>query len=618
MSRDANLKSRLGAIYQGNEKCHFLVWAPRAHKAEVHILGPQERWFPLAKSRSGYYHAQIDGVRPGEAYLFRLDGEGEYPDPASRCQSQGVLGPSYIMDPYFDWGDRQWSGPLLEEYVIYELHVGTYTREGTFAAVIPHLDELKELGITAIEIMPVAQFSGERNWGYDGAYPFAVQNSYGGYLELKRLVNACHQHGLAAILDVVYNHFGPEGNYCSQYGPYHTASYKIAWGEALNFDGPHSDEVRRFFIENALYWVSEFHVDALRLDAVHTISDLSAEPFLKQLATSIHNQAEKLNRRIYIIAESDSNDARLVELPIQGGYGIDAQWSDDFHHALHSLLTGEKTGYYEDFGKLRDLGTAFKEGFVYSGQYSSFRKRRHGSSAKDVPSRRLAVFSQNHDQVGNRAHGERLHQLVSLASCKLAAGMVIFSPYIPLLFMGEEYGETAPFPYFISHTDPKLVEAVRQGRKQEFASFTRETEIPDPYNEATFLSAKLHHQLREKGDHKVLLEFYRELIKTRKTVPALANLNKDSLEVITYEKPKIIYIRRWDDDSEVMAVFNFSESSSSVVLPVPEGEWHKLIDSEDRQWSGSGSSVPAKLRSDGGLSINLEPRAFVLFHQWLQ
>ena len=316
--------------------------------------------------------------------------------------------------------------------MLYELHVGTFTAQGTFDAIVPHLDELKDLGITSIELMPVAQFPGDRNWGYDGVYPFAVQNSYGGPEGLKRLVNACHQRGLAVTLDLVYNHLGPEGNYLQDFGPYFTDRYRTPWGSAINFDGPESDEVRRFFIENALYWVTEFRVDALRLDAVHGIFDFSALHFLQELAAAVHEQAEQLNRRIYVIAESDLNDVRIVRSPELGGYGLDAQWNDDFHHALHTLLTGERTGYYEDFGRIQDLAKAFAEGFVYSGAYSPARRRRHGNSSKDLAAPRFVVFAQNHDQVGNR---HRLSALVSFEWLKLAAAVVLLSPFIPLLFI---------------------------------------------------------------------------------------------------------------------------------------------------------------------------------------
>ena len=328
------------------------MWAPLAEQVEVRLVSPREELVPLQKGERGYFSAVVAGVEPGSLYFYRLNGQQDFPDPASRFQPQGVHGPSQVVDPRFPWDDGHWSGLPLRDYVIYELHVGTFTPEGTFDAVIPYLDELKELGLTALELMPVAQFPGGRNWGYDGVFPFAVQNSYGGPEGLKRLVNACHQRGLAVVLDVVYNHLGPEGNYLANYGPYFTERYRTPWGPALNFDGPDSDEVRRFFIDNALFWGSEYHIDALRLDALHAIVDLSPQPFVAELAATVHRARERWNRKFYLMAESDLNDVRLVRSPDLGGYGLDAHWNDDFHHALHTLLTGEQTGYYADFGSV--------------------------------------------------------------------------------------------------------------------------------------------------------------------------------------------------------------------------------------------------------------------------
>jgi maltooligosyltrehalose trehalohydrolase len=602
----------LGATYLEDNRCHFQVWAPFARKVEVHILAPQEKFLPLEKDTQGYHVAVVEGVEPGSLYVYRLDGEKERPDPASHFQPQGVHGPSQVVNFRFPWEDKNWTGIPLQDYIIYELHMGTFTPEGTFDAVIPCLDKLKELGITAVEIMPVAQFPGSRNWGYDGVYPFAVQDSYGDSDGLKRLVNACHRKGLAIILDVVYNHLGPEGNHIGDFGPYFTDRYQTLWGQALNFDGPDSDEVRRFFIENALYWITEFHIDALRLDALHAILDISAYPFIEELSVTFHQQVKKLRRKAYLIGESAANDVRLIRSRQQGGFGLDAQWNDDFHHSLHALLTGEQTGYYQDFGQLQHLVKAFQEGFVYSGEYSSYRQRRHGTSSKDIPAHRFVVFAQNHDQVGNRAQSERLSQLVSFDALKLTAGVVLLSPFIPLLFMGEEYAETTPFPYFINHSDPTLVEAVRKGRQQEFATFHWQGKPPDPQDGKTFLRAKINHHQRDEGQHHVLFEFYKELIRLRKETPALAYLNKDALEVLGYEKDKLLFLRRWRGDSEVTAVFNFSDAQVSVALPIPAGHWRKQLDSADEQWQGEGSAVPEQLSSEGEVTLTLTPKAFIL------
>ncbi len=597
----------------GDGRCHFTVWAPFVQQMEVKVVSPQEKIVPLERDERGYHQAAVEGVEPGTLYLYRLDGRKERPDPASRFQPEGVHGPSQIVDPHFVWQDERWRGLPLVDYVIYELHVGTFTPEGTFEAIIPHLPDLKDLGITVIELMPVAQFPGSRNWGYDGTYPFAVQNSYGGPEGLKRLVNSCHQAGLAVVLDVVYNHLGPEGNYLADFGPYFTARYRGPWGNPINFDGPYSDEVRSFFIANGLYWVTEFHLDGLRLDAVHGILDFSAQPFLEELALAVHDRAERLNRRVYLIPESDLNDTRLVRARELGGFGLDCQWNDDFHHSLHTLLTGEQTGYYQDFGRLRDLAKTFSEGFVYSGEYSRYRKRRHGNSSRHIPAERFIVFAQNHDQVGNRAQSERLSELVSFEAQKLAAGVVLLSPFIPLLFMGEEYGETARFYYFISHSDPDLIEAVRRGRRNEFASFRWQGELPDPQDEATFLRSKLNRDLRFQGQHKVLYSFYSELIRLRRELSTLRVLDKERMEVTGLEEEQVLLWRRWSAEHEAVAVFHFGKEKKSLSLPLPSGSWRKQLDSADDTWSGPGSTVPLELVSGWKVSLSLPPESFAVF-----
>jgi maltooligosyltrehalose trehalohydrolase len=605
--------NRLGAKYLGDGQCEFVVWAPLVSEVELYIVSPRVLTAPLEEDGQGYHQAIIDGIEPGSEYFYRLNGQKERPDPASRFQTQGVHGPSQVVDSHFPWEDQGWAGLPLPEYIIYELHVGTFTPEGTFSAIIPHLDELRDLGITAVEIMPIAQFPRNRNWGYDGVYPFAVQNSYGGPEGLKQLVSTCHQKGLAIILDVVYNHLGPEGNYFAEFGPYFTDRYKTPWGAALNFDGPYSDEVRRFFIENAIYWINDFHIDALRLDALHAILDISACPFIEELADSFHERAKQLKWQAYLIGESSANDARLIKPKESGGYGLDAQWNDDFHHSLHVLLTGEQSGYYQDFGQLQHLVTAFREGFVYSGQYSPYRQRRHGVSSRDIPAHRFVVFAQNHDQVGNHARSERLSQLVSFEALKLAAGIALLSPFIPLIFMGEEYGETAPFPYFVSHSEPELIEAVRKGRREEFAAFQWQGELPDPQDEITFMQAKLNHELKSQGHHHILLEFYKKLIRLRKEVPALAHLSKDTLEIKGDEENKTIFLHRWKGNDETIALFNFSDSSLSISLPIPEGSWRKRLDSAEERWQGSGSAISEHIISTRGCTLDLAPKSFVLF-----
>ncbi len=606
-------KLKLGSIYLGNNRCQFCVWAPLAENVDVHIVSPVERVVPLESSERGYYQAILEDITPGSLYFYRLNGKQERPDPASHYQPQGVHGPSQIIDLSFNWQDQNWFGINLEDYVIYELHVGTFTGEGTFRAIIPYLKGLKELGVTALELMPVAQFPGRCDWGYDGVYPFAVQDSYGGPLMLKELVDACHQQGLAVVLDVVYNHLGPEGCYLSEFGHYYHKKYQTPWGDALNFDGPHNDEVRRFFIENALYWISEFHVDALRLDAVHAILDQSAYPFIEELTTAVHELPQQHNRRAFVIAESNQNDPHLITSRELGGYGLDAQWSDDFHHSLHTLLTEEHTGYYQDFGEMQHLAKAFQEGFVYSGEYAPFWQCRRGSSSRQVPAIRFVVFAQNHDHIGNRLKGERLSTIISFEALKLSAGTVILSPFLPLFFMGEEYGETNPFPYFVSFSEPALIESVRQGRRIEFAAFSSQDEPFDPPAEQTFLSAKLNHELRHQDKHGILLNFYQELLRLRKSVPALRNLSKDCLQVLSYDKEQILWLHRWQGEDKALILLNFNHSLATFAPSIPKGIWRKKLDSAEPRWQGPGSTLPETITWDTTGVVQVSPKSLALF-----
>jgi maltooligosyltrehalose trehalohydrolase len=611
--RVAESKRRLGAMLAAENTCSFLVWAPRAKKVEVHITSPNETIIAMQSSEHGYFYADVANISPGTLYRYRLDGKIERPDPASRFQPQGVHGPSQVLDNHFPWTDDGWHGLPLDQYAVYELHVGTFTPKGTFDAIIPRIADLKHLGITAVELMPVAQFPGNRNWGYDGVYPYAVQESYGGPAALKRLVNACHEQGLAIVLDVVYNHLGPEGNYSADFGDYFTDLYKTPWGQSLNFDASGSDEVRRYFIENALQWVTDFHFDALRLDAIHAIVDPSAIPFLQELAGEVHARAKELGRPVYLLPESNRNDAREVTPTDAGGLGLDSVWNDDFHHALHVLLTGEQTGYYEDFHGIEDLARAFRNGFVYTGEYSKYRGRRHGNSSEKIPGEGLIVFAQNHDQVGNRLLGDRLAQTASFEQLKLAAATVLLAPYIPLLFMGEEYGEIAPFQYFVSHGDPALVEAVRKGRTEEFARFRWGGEIPDPQSEETFRKAKLHWELRSEGRHGVLLEFYRELLRLRRETPALALLDKRSTTVATLQHEKTLLVIRRSGASEILAVFNFDARPVQLSLPLLAGQWQKQLDSGEQRWEGEGSEVPDSIDPRVGVKFSVSASAFCLF-----
>lgn len=602
----------LGATLLEDGSCSFLVWAPFAQKVVLQIQEPAPMSVPMEKLERGYFHYSGSNIPPGALYMYGLDETKQRPDPASRYQPFGVHQGSQIRGSKFPWDDSQWKGIALPSAVFYETHVGAFTPEGTFDAIIPRLPELKSLGITMLELMPVAQFPGDRNWGYDGVYPYAVQNSYGGPNGLKRLVNACHQAGLGLALDVVYNHLGPEGNYFGDFGPYFTDHYRTPWGNAINFDGRHSDEVRRFFIENALYWISEFHVDALRFDAIHAIVDASAKSFLEELTSRVHEFAACAGRTVHLIAENDRNDARTVKAQDLGGCGFDGQWNDDFHHSLHSLVTSERNGYYEDFGSIRDLAKAYSEGFVYSGQYSRFRRRRHGNSSQDVASQRFLVFGQNHDQVGNRAEGERLSQVVPFESLKLIAGAVLLSPFIPLLFMGEEYAEPSPFQYFVSHGDEDLIHSVREGRRKEFERFNWQNSVPDPQSPETFMRSKLHWNQRTRGQHATLVSFYTRLLTLRRTVPALSHLDKQTSRVTAFD-PSALIIERWHDADHLLLAFNFAPSATHLEFSIVPGLWKKLLASADSEWGGPGIGTPSILDSRSPVTLDVPPTSFIVF-----
>jgi maltooligosyltrehalose trehalohydrolase len=541
----------------------FRVWAPHVQTLAVNVGGAV---VPMTRDGEDF-EVLVPQALPGQTYSLVLDDAKERPDPVSRSQPQGVHGPSEVIDPdAFVWSDRDWKGLDLDQYIIYELHTGTFTPEGTLEGVIQKIPYLKELGITAIELMPVAEFPGRRNWGYDGVDLFAPHSCYGGPEGLKKLVNACHDAGMAVVLDVVYNHVGPEGNYLAEFGPYFTDHYRTPWGRAVNFDGPESDGVRRFFIDNALYWLTEYHMDALRLDAIHSIYDMSALHILAELAERFHQQAAELGRKAWLIAESDLNDVRVIQPRSVGGYGLDAQWFDEFHHALISYLTNARRGFLGAFGRLADIRKALSEGFVHDGVYSPYRRRRFGSSSKDLPGEKFVIFIQNHDQIANTNQGMRLSELVSLGQFKLAATLLFCSPYLPMLFMGEEFAETAAFLYFTSYLDQALAKLVTEGRRNEYAEFATSAEFFDPQSPATFERSKITWALLEEAKHQAILSFYRELIALRKRWPCLSNCRKD-LTTVKIEDAMLRMERSDPSGSRALLICNFGPDSATLDEP---------------------------------------------------
>jgi maltooligosyltrehalose trehalohydrolase len=596
-----------GAIPLADGSTRFNVWAPNASTVEVAATdGGERRTFPLSRAADGVHSGTVPDVPAGTDYSYRLDGGPDRPDPVSRWRPFGVHGPTRVVDPAaFRWTDAAWRGLEIADLVIYELHVGTFTRAGTFDGVIERLSSLRDLGVTAIEIMPVSEFPGGRNWGYDGVSPFAVQSTYGGPDGLKRLVDAAHRAGLAVLLDVVYNHLGPEGNYLREFGPYFSDRYRTAWGEGLNLDGPDSDEVRRYVVDNAVYWVTEYHLDGLRLDAVDRVVDLSPVHIAEELGAAVHAQGEALGSRKLVIAEIDTNDPTWVRPRQMGGYGLDGHWSDDFHHAVHVALTGERDGYYADFAGRGAVAKVLAERYVNDGGYSPHRRRRHGRPAVDVPADRFVVAIQNHDQTGNRARGERLATLVSPPALRLAAALLLLSPYVPLLFMGEEHGETNPFLYFVSHGDPALVEAVRRGRQEEFASFGWAGEVPDPQAEETFEASCPDWERASSGDGARLLALYRDLLRTRRTEPALRPA-ASTVGVRNEEAAGWVAVRYDREETVLEAVFNLSPEPRTVP-PAGAGSWSLALSTDAPEYGGRGGAAIAgrEIRLPGHTAVLL-------------
>jgi maltooligosyltrehalose trehalohydrolase len=602
--------ARVGANRLPDGAWDFLLWSPNSPSVSLHLLDP-DQLIPMQTEAHGYHRATLDNLQPGARYVYRLEDGRELPDPASRFQPEGVHKPSALVDTEsFRWTNDNWKGIRLEDSIFYELHVGAYTREGTFDALIPRLPELVDLGITVVEIMPVAQFPGSRNWGYDGVYPFAAQNSYGGPDALHRFVNAAHMHGLAVALDVVYNHLGPEGNYLSAFGPYFTDRYRTPWGQAVNYDGEDSDEVRTYFIENALYWLEDLRIDALRLDAVHGIFDFGARHFLAELKSRVDELSSNLARPLYLIAESDLNDNRLLHDPEHGGYGLDSQWADDFHHSVHTLLTHENRGYYADFGGITHLAATLQDGWCYRGQYSVHRKRRHGNSPEGIAPRKFVVCNQNHDQVGNRAAGDRLSTLVNFEALKLAAGVTLLSPFLPLLFMGEQYGEPAPFQYFTSHGDPALVEAVRRGRREEFAAFGWHDSVPDPQDEQTYLRSHLDPALQRIEPHSILYRFYQDLIRIRKDL----GLGAVSSRTVREISDRLLLLE-YPTTAEIAILFNFADAPANVSAQNLAGNWAVLMNSAAQSWRGSDRNAMSSISLSTDSHLGISPYSFLLLQR---
>jgi len=609
------LKRKIGLNFNEIGIAEIWLWAPFASEVSV-LINDSKLNLPLQKQNFGYWFLQSDLIHPLDEYHFEILSKEvkeskehkllKRADPASLFQFNGVNGTSRAFDlNAFQWTDENWTGINLESFIIYELHVGTFTSEGKFSSIENKLDYLISLGITAIELMPVAQYPGNRNWGYDGVFPFAVQESYGGPTALQHLVNACHLKGLAVILDVVYNHFGPEGNFFADFGPYFTEKYQTPWGQALNFDDANCDGVRNFFIENALMWFRDFHIDALRMDAVHAIRDFGAVHILSEIKTYVNQLTKAIGKKHELIVELDLNDNRYINPQDKGGFGMDGQWIDEFHHALRVSAGQERHGYYADFNGVDDLAKSYNDAYVYDGQYSTHREKHFGTPAHGNLGKQFVVFSQNHDQVGNRMLGERTSVLVSFEMLKLMAGAVFCSPFLPLIFMGEEWAETNPFQFFVSHSDKDLVEAVRKGRKAEFKDFHNESDTPDPQSEETFYQSKLDWNKLNVDQHKTMLNYYRKLIALRKSNPVLANLNRNNTNAEAFSMQKCVLLKRWNDHQKIVCVMNFSNVEQEIHIDKDFKNLSPLLDSSATEWAGP-NLYSNSISPEGKISISAE------------
>ncbi|HYC56671.1 MAG TPA: malto-oligosyltrehalose trehalohydrolase [Candidatus Binatia bacterium] len=547
------------------------VWAPAARRVECVIEGKARA---MQREQRGHWTCEVE---IGASYAFLLDGEGPFPDPRSRWQPRGVHEASVALRlDEFEWKDDTFTPVPLSHAVLYELHVGTFSPSGTYAGAAEKLPYLRDLGVTHIELMPLATFPGNHGWGYDGVCLYAPHPAYGPPRQLQELVQAAHDEGIAVLLDVVYNHLGPDGNHLERFGPYFTDRYRTPWGPAVNFDGPGSDEVRAFFIDNALAWLRDYHFDGLRLDAVHAILDTRAVHFLEELTARVRQLEESMGRRLVLVAESDANDPRLVWPLERGGFGLDAHWMDDFHHALHAALTGERDGYYADFGSIEQLAHALRRAYVFEGQYSGFRDRSHGRPRENVRQDQMVVFSQNHDQVGNRGFGERLSQIVDVPALKAAAALVLLGPFVPLLFQGEEWAASTPFLYFTDHQNAELARAVREGRRREFAAFDWEGrgQVPDPQAPETFAASRLRWEELATEPHAQMHAWYREMLKLRREHGA-----GDLVHVELDEKQSVLLLQR---DRLIVAI-NIGEAA--VAVEPPPGAWEVVCASaEDCAW----------------------------------
>jgi maltooligosyltrehalose trehalohydrolase len=622
-----NVTSGLGVWFK-NQNAHVRVWAPEARSIDLVLestKGSSPR-LPLKSTGDGYFTGRFPEIPAGTQYRFLVDGDRALPDPASRFQPEGVHGPSQVVDPaQFAWTDATWTGLSMEDLILYELHVGTFSPEGTFNGVRKKLQHLQSLGITAIELMPVADFPGDRGWGYDGVDLFAPARCYGTPDDLRQLVDDAHTMNIGVFLDIVYNHLGPEGAYLGAFSPYYFSSrHKSPWGDAVNLDNTHCRPVRDFFIENALHWIHEYHIDGLRLDATHAMVDDSATHFLQELTEKV-NTSLRQERKVLLIAEDDRNLAKLIQPVDQGGYGLDGVWADDFHHQIRRMLAGDDDGYFQDFtGDTEDLAQTIRQGWFYTGQKSAFRKTPRGTPTTGIPPQKFVHCIQNHDQVGNRALGDRLNATLDPAAFRAVSALLLLSPATPLIFMGQEWGASAPFCYFTDHPEA-LGKSVTEGRRNEFRHFkafsdpeSRKT-IPDPQALSTFLNCKLNWDESNREPHAGTLRLYRELLKLRNTEPALQSSENSFFEVRALDANTLALKRQTSHRNSLLVVACLKnsgrvDSGPSPVMRPPDGcQWRLLLTTEDAAFTSS-SRLPQVTLKSGAVMLNFQGPCTAVFH----
>jgi maltooligosyltrehalose trehalohydrolase len=606
----------------------FRVWSPLARSIDCIVLpspSTPKSIHPLKPTGDGYFTGTFGDIPTGACYQLRIDGQNAYPDPASRFQPKGVHGPSQIVDPSkFLWTDAHWTGLKIEDLILYELHVGTFTPAGTFNGVREKLNALKDLGITAIELMPVADFPGDRNWGYDGVDLFAPARCYGTPDEMRQLVNEAHALNIGVFLDVVYNHLGPDGAYLGAFSPYYFSSkHKSPWGDAVNFDDEHCQHVRKFFIENALHWIHEYHIDGLRLDGTHAMVDESPTHFLKELALKVHAARPK-KKNVLLIAEDDRNQSQLLLPADEGGYGLDGVWADDFHHQIRRLQAGNDEGYFQDFsGTAQDLAQTIRQGWFYTGQYSGFRKHERGTSTDGIPLEKFVHSIQNHDQVGNRALGDRLNFAVDCASFRAVSAVSLLSPATPLIFMGQEWGAGTPFCYFTDHPEA-LGKAVTEGRRNEFRHFKAFSEpaanqsIPDPEALSTFTRSRLNWEEQSLQPHAGILALYRDLINLRRTEPACKEKLNASLQTEALGENMLALKREVDDKFSLLVVAclkgqgKITLGTQSITRPPKEKQWRLLWTTEDTPYTDT-PSRPLITNENATIVLNFQGPCTLIF-----